>query len=370
MSVSGASDTEVAPVAQAPKRARPTVDIIVNNYNYDRYLRAAVQSALDQTYQSVSVIVVDDGSTDNSRETIAAFGDSIVPVLQENGGQASAFNAGLERSRGDVVVFLDADDLLSPTAAERIAETFRARPDLAKIHYRLSVIDDAGRLTGEIKPPPHIPLPHGDLRTAMTRFPFDLARPATSGNAFSATVLRRIAPLPTERPVGADWYIVCLAPLHGPVGAIDEPLGSYRVHTGNWHAQLGTSLDLDHVRGVIARTQLARGYIERAAGQLGLPWDPRDASMCEIADRAISRKLDPTRHPVEDDTLLALVVRGTRAARRRFDVGPPMRITFVIWLVLLAVSPRGLARRLAEAFVFPERRRALNSWLAGLHRRR
>jgi hypothetical protein len=290
-------------------------------------------------------------------------------VLKENEGQASAFNAGLVEAHGDVVIFLDADDLLDPHTAERVAELFRGRPDLAKVHYRLAVVDEAGARTGEIKPSPHIPLPSGDLRTAMTRFPFDLARPGTSGNAFSARVLREIAPVPTGQRTAADWYVVYVAALYGPVGAIDESLGCYRVHGANQHALEEASLDLAHVRATIERTRRAKGYLQEAAGRLGLPWDTRDASMCEVADRAISKKLDPTRHPISGDTLPGLLTLGVRAAERRFDVGLAMKAAFVAWLGCLALAPRPLARRLAEAFVFPERRRSINRWLTKTHRR-
>jgi hypothetical protein len=213
-------------------------------------------------------------------------------------------------------------------------------------------------------------LPDGDLRTAMTRFPFDLARPGTSGNAFSARVLREIAPVPTGWRTAADWYVVYVAALYGPVGAIDDALGFYRVHGQNWHAHGASSLDVEHVRATIERTRRARGYLEDAAARLGLPWDARDASMSEVADRAISKKLDPARHPVEEDTPVGLLRLGMRAAGRRFDVGVAMRAAFVAWLVALTLSPRPLARTLAELFVLPQRRGALNRWLGTLHRRR
>lgn len=353
----------------APARPPVVVDVIVNNHNYEAYLGLAIRSALEQTYEHVNVIVVDDGSTDGSLAVVESFGDRIVPVLKENGGQGSAFNAGLERSRGDVVVFLDADDTLAPEAAARIADAFRRRPDLAKVHYRLAVVDADGRPTGAVDPAAHIPLPHGDLRDAMVRFPFDVARPATSGNAFSAEVLRAIAPVPSGTATAADWYVVYLAALHGPVGAIDEPLGSYRIHGANWHVRGDGVVDLGHLRRTIVKTGRARRYVEEASAALGLPVDPRDASMCEIADRAISKKLDPSRHPVEGDTLPKLVATGLRAARRRFDVRPPLRIAYGAWLVLLSVSPRPLAGRLAEAYAFSGRRSRLGRWLTRQHRR-
>lgn len=96
------------------------VSIIVNNYNYGRFLREAIESALSQTYKPLEVIVVDDGSTDCSRDVIASFGARILPVFKENGGQASALNAGFARSHGDLVMFLDSDDLLLDYAIERV----------------------------------------------------------------------------------------------------------------------------------------------------------------------------------------------------------------------------------------------------------
>ena len=97
-------------------RYTPLVSVIVNNYNYGHFLSEAIDSALAQTYTRTEVIVVDDGSTDDSSEIIAGYGDRIIPVLKENGGQASAFNAGFAKSRGDVICFLDADDYLFPQA--------------------------------------------------------------------------------------------------------------------------------------------------------------------------------------------------------------------------------------------------------------
>src|SRR2546426_12498105 len=93
--------------------------IIVNNYNYGRFLPEAIDSALNQTYRNTEVIVVDDGSTDNSRRIIATYNDSIEAILKPNGGQISALNAGVHASRGYVIIFLDADDTLFPEAVER-----------------------------------------------------------------------------------------------------------------------------------------------------------------------------------------------------------------------------------------------------------
>jgi len=91
---------------------RPRVSIVIINYNYGRFVRAAIESALAQT-QKTEVIVVDDGSTDESAIVIEPYADRVAVVSKENGGHTSAVNAGYEASSGEVVIFLDADDYLS-----------------------------------------------------------------------------------------------------------------------------------------------------------------------------------------------------------------------------------------------------------------
>lgn len=94
------------------------VSIIVSSYNYGRFLHHTIDSALSQSYKHTEVIVVDDGSTDNSVEIINSYGKKIIPVIKSNGGQGSALNAGFVACKGDVIIFLDSDDKLMPTTAE------------------------------------------------------------------------------------------------------------------------------------------------------------------------------------------------------------------------------------------------------------
>ena len=212
-----------------PSITAPTVSVIITNYNYARYLRDAIESALAQTYPGVEVIVVDDGSVDDSRDIIRDYDGRVVPVLKENGGQASAFTAGLARSQGDVVIFLDADDVLLPHTARQVADVLCANPDIAKIQYRMEMIDAAGGRTGKIMPERYIPMPDGDLRAQALMFPADIPRMATSGNAFPAWVLQELAPIPeTGDSVGADWYLAYISLLLGPVISIDGVGALYR----------------------------------------------------------------------------------------------------------------------------------------------
>jgi glycosyltransferase involved in cell wall biosynthesis len=205
--------------------------IIVDNYNYRRFLKIAIDSALNQTYPNTEVIVVDDGSTDNSREIIARYGDRVIPVLKENGGQASAFNAGFLVSRGEVVCFLDADDALLPTAIERAVSVF-VETDAVKVHWPLWLIDASGNNTGKV----HCPdLPEGDLRESLMRHgPPKSLSPPTSGNAWARSFLKRVLPMPEEEfRINADCYLYTLAPAFGHIKRLFDPQSLYRIHGQN-----------------------------------------------------------------------------------------------------------------------------------------
>src|SRR6266850_1404339 len=149
----------------APMSNAQSVSIIINNYNYGRFLGEAIESALSQSYKRTQVAVVDDGSHDDSRAVIRSFGNRILPVLKDNGGQGSAFNAGFTASAGDFVCFLDADDILLPSA---MSETVAALhdPKTVKVEWKLFVMDERGRRTGDVVP--ESPLPQ-DLRERTLR---------------------------------------------------------------------------------------------------------------------------------------------------------------------------------------------------------
>lgn len=349
----------------------PLVSIIINNYNYGRFLRAAITSALAQSYKRTEVIVVDDGSTDESQAVIAGFGERVVAVLKENGGQGSAFNAGLAASSGEVVIFLDADDLLMPETVARVVSVFHSRPEVAKVMYRMAVVDACGRPTGAVKPAPHVPLLSGDLRRHVLAFPDDLPWLPTSGNAFCAAVLRRIMPIPeAEYRILADFYLSHLTPLFGPVAVLPAVGAQYRVHGGNNYEVTG--LDLAQIRRTIVHWRQTHGYLQRFAASLGLvdpAAPPAILSVAYAASRLASLKLDPAQHPIPGDTVWVAVHEGTAAALQRFDIAPPLKGLFVAWFAAMASAPPPIARRLAALFFIPERRRGVNYVLRHWNRR-
>jgi glycosyltransferase involved in cell wall biosynthesis len=317
------------------------------------------------------VIVVDDGSTDESRDIIYRYGDRVIPVLKENGGQASALNAGFAAICGDIVMFLDADDALLPDAVHRVMEAFDRSPETAKVQYRMEVIDAASRRTGIVKPPHHIPLLSGDLRRHELLFPFDLAWLPTSGNAFAAKILRRTLPVPEQAygRVGADWYLAHLTPLFGPVTTLDAVCAFYRVHGSNHYEPASPALDLAHIRQTIHYSDITRRLLKEFADQLGLPDQPDEIlAVSYLANRITSLKLEPAQHPIAGDTGWNVLRLAMRAIPRRFDVSWMMKSAFALWFALMTLAPQLLARWLAEIFLFPEKRSSLNPLLSALHK--
>ncbi len=350
--------------------AELSVDIVIDNYNYARYLPAAIESALAQTHEKVAVSVVDDGSSDGSQRLLDSYEERVDVIRKQNGGQASALNAGAEACRGDVVMFLDADDTLHPAAAAAVAAVFAAEPEVVKVQFRTAVIDAEGRPTGAIKPAAHLPMPSGDLRRAELASPYDLVWMATSANAFRADALRRVLPIPEAQfRTCADWYLVHTTALLGRVVSLDSVAGSYRVHGANNYEPQAAQLDLGHLRETIGFADATSPLILELAAELGLPRPERILSIADLANRMISLRLEPDLHPDPDERRGRLLADAVGAARRRDNVSAPMRLIFVAWFAAMAIVPRPLARRLALWFLFPDQRPALNSLLGRLQRK-
>jgi glycosyltransferase involved in cell wall biosynthesis len=344
------------------------VDVVVTNHNYARFLPEAVESACAQSHPDVHVVVVDDGSTDGSRELLERYSDRVEVVLKERGGQASALNAGLERCRGEVLLVLDADDRLRPQAAERVAAAFAADPGLSKVQFPMAIVGADGRPTGEVKPGGHLRAPSGDQRRAELSFPFDLPWLPGGGTGFRTEAVRRILPIPAaDYPrSGADWYLVHLTALLGEAALLEEVCAEYRVHGGNAYQQDRDEIDLDHVRESIVFAAATTRSLEALAAELGLAHPRPILSCADLANRLVSLKLDPERHPVASDRPAALVADAVRATRRRFDVSWLMKVALIAWFALEALAPRRPARPLAELFLFPGRRTRANKLLGRL----
>jgi GT2 family glycosyltransferase len=122
-----------------------TISVIIPTYNYDRFLREAIDSVLAQTWPALEVIVVDDGSTDDTPRILADYGDRIRVIRQENLGASAARNTGIAAARGEWVAFLDSDDLWRPRKLECDAARIAADPDLGIVHCGAEQFDNTGK---------------------------------------------------------------------------------------------------------------------------------------------------------------------------------------------------------------------------------
>jgi glycosyltransferase involved in cell wall biosynthesis len=252
-------------------RERPLVSIIINNYNYGRFLREAIDSALAQDYPAVEVVVVDDGSTDDSREIFSTYGNRIKAVFKPNGGQGSAYNAGLAVSGGEYVCMLDADDTLYPHAIRTAVDALND-PRIVKVQWPLAMTDAAGRPTGELstKRTP----PNGDLLDFVTENGPYYDWYTTTGPLYARSFLDRVLPVP--EPLyrnGGDVYLITLAPVFGTIRNVSEPLGTYREHAQNNYR--GRKLDAERIQHYIARFETNCDMLAKYLRQTGRSPDPQ-----------------------------------------------------------------------------------------------
>ena len=214
----------------AERATGPLVSILINNYNYERYVEEAVASALAQDYPNVEVVVVDDGSTDGSREILERFRDRVRLVFQPNGGQAAAFNAGFAASRGEIVCFLDADDRFRTDKATALVRELAAHPAIEWCFHPLSVFG------AEATPAPTPNYPTNvevDVRAQMRSGRLALVPPATTGLAFRRPLLSRLLPMPTEIRITSDNYLKFAAMGTSRGLFLGEPLAAQRLHGSN-----------------------------------------------------------------------------------------------------------------------------------------
>lgn len=204
------------------------VSIVICNYNYADFLEQAIRSAVEQTYSNLEVIVVDDGSTDHSREIIERWSDRVQPVFKSNAGQISACNTGFERVSGDVVIFLDSDDFLDPGTCAEVVSALS--DDVAKVHFRLRLVDEQGKSLGGVIPRK---LAEGNVGPLLLEQGEMYASSPGSGNAYRVATLKRLMPIEGDAAErhGADFFLALGSALLGNVKSLGaSPRGSYRVH--------------------------------------------------------------------------------------------------------------------------------------------
>jgi hypothetical protein len=322
------------------------VSILINSYNYERFVGATIDSALKQTYRSIEVIVVDDGSPDNSWSVIQSFGSAIQAVRTPNRGQGSAYNEGFSRSRGEFVLFLDSDDVLDPNAIERCVECIH--PGVSKVQFRLRLIDAQNRPLGGFVP---YQMHGGDVRGIIRDFGI-YAGPPGSGNLCRRSLIETCFPLDTQpwRRGGTDSVPFVATGLRGTVASIDEELGGYRLHNtanaasgpfGNTSSSYCEVL-LRESRGMEAMRDIFSSELTPGPVFALLP------TPSNLRTRVLSWKMCPADHPFADDTAIQLMRTTWSVFNRWPGYGGFERLLLLAWFALVLGAPSWLARRVAR----------------------
>jgi glycosyltransferase involved in cell wall biosynthesis len=320
-----------------------SASVIIPCYNYGQYVADAIESGLNQTFRAIEVIVVDDGSTDNSLEVIKSFGDRIRVISQMNSGHAAAENAGFACASGDLILFLDADDLLYPTAVETAIERFG--PTTSKVQFYLEALTESKQSRGYTMPEK---MP-AEQEIERLLFGFgSYPSPPTSGNAYARQFLERVLPFPEKEYLGAtDNYVMVLAPLYGQVKVCPQTLGGYRLHGKNM-SELLNSQSVQRMREEIVINAVRQRTLEVHCKMLGRAirseLDLRQPYTCKR--RMISMKADPQAHPFPNDRAVRLAWKGLMATLIYPDLSIANRLALVISFISIPVLPRRLIKQL------------------------
>jgi hypothetical protein len=233
----------LSPCGQEPLRDLVGVklSVLIDTYNHERLIETAINSVLEQDFPAPEreVIVVDDGSTDGTAEIVRRYAPLVRLVRKTNGGQASAFNAGIPECRGELIVFLDGDDWWRPGKLRKIAQVFGEDPALGMIgHAFIESFDDGTRKT--ISPSETVRLQVNDL-SAATFFRLSRCYFGTSRLALRANLARKILPVPAALVFEADEYLFTMAAALEPFVLLPDALTHYRVHARNLFLGAGAS---------------------------------------------------------------------------------------------------------------------------------
>jgi glycosyltransferase involved in cell wall biosynthesis len=334
---------------------RPLATIVIVNYNYERFIAAAIDSALEQSYTPLEVIVVDDGSTDGSREIIAAYGKRVRVILQENAGQGAVYNAGWLAARGAFVLFLDSDDVLAKEAMQKVVEAFQ-HSNAVKVQFYLRQVDRDLKPLGYLLP--SYGFPSMAPRKQIAAYGY-YASPPASGNAYRQSFLDEIMPIADAELYrhAPDGYTTGLAGMAGTVVSIAEILGFYRIHGDNYGGEGGVK-SVQQLHHMFMR-DIKREHSQHAFDDHFNFHFPEDSSRyCpgHTKLRLLSRRMLPNEHPIKTDGVGNLLICGLLSAVRFPHLKLHQRLVVGMGFLALGLMPRWVLRRYFAAIVSPQMR--------------
>jgi len=248
----------------------PLVSVIIPTHNQVRLVTRAVDSMLAQSFTDYEIIVVDDGSTDDTRAALSRYGERIVYLFQERRERSAARNNGLRHARGKYVLFLDADDTLLPNMLAKQAAYLDQHPQVAFVHGYALMANPSGNV---IQPP------------VLMGAPLEPDQPPFASLIMGTPILIHTALIRREcleavggfdeaLSVSEDWDVWLRLVVRYPVGFNPQPVAVYSVDALNWPAKL----DRYHAQENIPR------MVERAFRYL-----PPDSPLMQLKPRAVAR---------------------------------------------------------------------------------
>jgi len=323
---------------------KPFVSVLIDTYNHERFIEQAITSVLEQDFPASGreILVVDDGSTDRTPEIVRKFEPEVRLLRKENGGQGSAFNAGIPECRGEIVAFLDGDDWWAAGKLNRVAEVLRASPELGMVgHGTVTVFDDGSTQTEVLEKGHRFSLRSSESAEMFCRRKSFLGTRVT----IRRRILEKLLPVPEEIRIEADEFVFTMA-AQEEVEVLPEALLFYRLHQGNFYSQRGfNEQSVRRKQQSIAHLAEALAVRLKAAGV--------SPEAVEIVAKAIRTEADQLRLSV-DGGLPWETVKTELAMYRQLHSDAPWTHRMFKYTTLLPayfVPPRfyyGVRRRLAE----------------------
>lgn len=209
--------------AEQMTAAIPLISVVIPSYNHSRYLKAAIDSILAQDYPQVELIVIDDGSTDSSQQILAAHPGQFHREFQPNQGQVATLNRGWQMSKGDIIGYLSADDVLLPGCISAAVQCLEAHPDAVLSYCDFNLIDPESAVVRQVQAPE---CSYRDMAVRMLC-------PPGPGAFFRRSAFEKAGLWHTGYRQLLDFEYWLRLGLHGRFVRIPQVLAGYRVHPGS-----------------------------------------------------------------------------------------------------------------------------------------
>jgi len=217
---------------------KPFVSVLIDTYNHERFIEKAIVSVLEQDFPASEreIIVVDDGSSDQTPEIVRKFEPEVRLRRKTNGGQASAFNVGIPECRGEVVAFLDGDDWWVRKKLSRVIPVLAGDSNIGMVgHGTIKVLPDGREFTEVLREGHRFSLSSVEGALLFRSRKSFLGTRST----IRASILRKLLPVPETIRIEADEFVFTMAAALGEVEILPEALFFYRLHTDNFFSQHG-----------------------------------------------------------------------------------------------------------------------------------